>query len=451
MNILIITTFFPPDTNIGSVRPYQLAAGLSALGETVTVIRAGIIDLLPSDEYINDKSFELISALGKNCPAEKYTRGERYSLPVGKQNWLRSLPRLVRLPLKTVRDSALILIGKPPKCMRSCGEMLKYQKRAIDRLKSIDRKYDVVFSTCGSFENIYAGRYAAKVFGAKWIMDYRDSMIMHGSMYDDFWWNRYAKAATVLSLADADTVTAVSEGLANELREIYPSKKPVVLYNGFDDKETLPEHFSESGTLSFCYTGRLYTDRLPALKDFADCLSELIKEGEIDRSRIRFCYAGPDSGTIHDIFSKAGIRDILTDKGYLSRTETTALQMSSDIFTLFSWNTKKSKGILTGKFYEGIKTRKPVLAMLTGNAPESELMMLQKRYDYGFCYEQCTKAASMPALKHFITKLYNEKISCGSLSYQPSEELYNAFSYTTLSKKLRGLMYELTDKEIGKK
>lgn len=442
MNILIITTYYPPDSCIASVRPYMFARELSRYGENVTVLRSGELEAAPFSEY-SGHFCEVFSALGKSSPAERFERGEELLPEKHPQSKAHSLPRRLRLPVKAVRDAAFIIKGRPPKCLRHCGTVLKYQKRAIDRLRKSGRKYDIVFSTCGSFENIYAGRYAAEVFGAKWIMDYRDSMIMQGSMFDDLWWNSYAKAATVLSLKNADIVTAVSEGLADELRALYPSGKTVVLYNGFDDKETLPERSAESGTLSFCYTGRLYADRLPALRDLADCLSELIKEGKADRRKIRFLYAGPDSQKVFRIFSKAGVSDILTDKGYLSRTETAALQMSADIFTLFSWNTKKSKGILTGKFYEGIKTKKVILAMLTGNAPESELMMLQKKYDYGFCYEHCTGAALMPALKRFITELYNEKISCGRLLREPSKELYEAFSYSCLSEKLHSLMLEL--------
>ena len=444
MNILIITTFYPPDSCIAAVRPYMFARALSQSGNNVTVLRSGELESVPFSEYENVHFCETVSALGKNSPAEQFERGEYQSDKAPAHLVTHSVPKPVRIAVKAARDTLFILKGKPPKCLRHYGTVLKYQKRAIDALYRKGRRYDAVFSTCGSFENIYAGKYAAEVFKAGWIMDYRDSMIMHDSMFDDIWWNKYAKDATVLSLKNADAVTVISQGIADELNGLYPCDKIKVLYNGFDDKEELPEVSAESGVLSFCYTGKLHKDRIPALKAFVKCLSELIEEGKADRSRIRFLYAGPDSEKFAEIFSEAGIKDILTDKGYLSRTETTVLQMSADVFTLFSWNTKKSKGILTGKFYEGIKTRKPILAMLTGNAPGSELLMLQKKYNYGFCYEQCTKAVSMPALKRFITELYSEKMTRGRLERKPSKELYEAFSYSFLSKKLHSILLDLT-------
>ena len=51
MNILIITTFFPPDSAIAAVRPYMFAKHLSAMGENVTVMRTGFFDAKPFDEY----------------------------------------------------------------------------------------------------------------------------------------------------------------------------------------------------------------------------------------------------------------------------------------------------------------------------------------------------------------------------------------------------------------
>ena len=76
MNILIITTFFPPDSTIASVRPYLFAKHLSEAGEKVTVLRTGFFDMPPSDEYTDFSGFEVISALGGGCDAEKFRRGE---------------------------------------------------------------------------------------------------------------------------------------------------------------------------------------------------------------------------------------------------------------------------------------------------------------------------------------------------------------------------------------
>lgn len=444
MNVLLITTFFPPDTTIANVRAFMFAKHLAAFGENVTVLRSGEFELAPFDEYERDNSFEVLSALGKNSDAEKFERGEYSGFQPTSRSRFHSLPRLLRKPVKAVKDTAKIITGTPPKCIRHQCCVLKYQKRLIDRLYSAGRRFDVVFSTCGSVENIYAGKYAAQRFGAKWIMDFRDSMIMKGEKYDDMWWNLYAKKATLCALENADCITAVSVELAKELKDMYASANVKVLYNGFDDTQPLPEVAADRSVLSFCYTGRVYEAQISALNALAKCLAELIKSKKINSSKIIFNYAGSSFDAFETAFAKAGISDILVNKGYLSKSDTFILQLESDIHTVLSWNTNNSRGILTGKFYEGIKAGKPVLALLAGDTPNSELLQLQRQYGYGFCYENCTQSTSMPQMKEYITKLYREKMTRGKLSYAPSKELYDAFGYTHISRKLDDMMHELT-------
>lgn len=440
MNILLITTCFPPDSAIAAVRPYMFARHLSDLGNKVTVLRTGAFEMAPFDEYPTFNGFEVISALGKNCPAEKYKRNEYEGFIQEPVNIGNSLPRYIRLPLKTARDAASIIRCRPPKCIRQPGTILKYQKKSIDRLLAKGKSFDIVWATCGGIENIYAGNYAKKAFDAKWIMDFRDSMIFSGGFFDNPWWNEFAKEATLCALDNADCVTAVGHELSDELKRLRPGAKIEVIHNGFDDTEPLPNVQGDPDTLSLCYTGRLYEDRKPALKALVRCIAELIKQKRIDRRRIRVNYAGASFDEFEKIFRTGGVADVLTNKGYLSKHDTARLQLENDIFIVLSWNTKHSRGILTGKFYEGIKCGKPILALISGELPYSELWQLQKEYSYGFCFEQSRSREMMAALEDYIEGLYLEKKANGRLSYKPTDELYNAFGYTNLSRELLRLM-----------
>ena len=75
MNILIITTMYIPDSAIAAVRPYMFARYLADQGENVTVLRSGEFERQPFAEYEKDERIEVISALGKNSPAERFERG----------------------------------------------------------------------------------------------------------------------------------------------------------------------------------------------------------------------------------------------------------------------------------------------------------------------------------------------------------------------------------------
>ena len=56
MKILMITSFFAPDTAVAAVRPYMFAKYLALRGHDVTVIRSGEI-LSSIDEQFNCEKF----------------------------------------------------------------------------------------------------------------------------------------------------------------------------------------------------------------------------------------------------------------------------------------------------------------------------------------------------------------------------------------------------------
>lgn len=440
MNILIITTWFVPDSAIAAVRPYMFAKHLSEFGENVTVLRSGEFELPPFDEYNSDMGFEVISSLGENCDAEKFVRGEYEGFVQPANGRYPFIPQRIKMPLKFLRDMKNVMLKRPPKCFEHPVLVLNYHKKAINRLFNQGRKYDVVFSTCGSIENIFAGRYAARVFDAAWIMDFRDSMIMSTSLNPDYMWNIYAKRATICALKEAECITAVSDGLCKELKKLYPRDDVLLLNNGYDERELLPEVVVPENRLTFCYAGRLYEEQKASLRALVKCLSNLISEKRVDKNKIKYYYAGSSGDGFRELFDSEGMADILVDKGYLSKGDALRLELASDVFTVSSWNTTKSQGILTGKFYEGIKTGKPILTLISGNMPNSELMQFQEKYNYGFCYETCNKKTAMKDLENYIESLYNEKLLCGRLSYIPSKEIKEAFGYGSITMKLHGIM-----------
>ena len=46
---------------------------------------------------------------------------------------------------------------------------------------------------------------------------------------------------------------------------------------------------------------------------------------------------------------------------------------------------------LTGKFYEALQQKKPIVALVDGDKPKSELKTLIDQYRLGICYEEATK------------------------------------------------------------
>ena len=68
-----------------------------------------------------------------------------------------------------------------------------------------------------------------------------------------------------------------------------------------------------------------------------------------------------------------GLEKLMPNYGYISREESAKIQTASDIFRVLSWNTKAKKGILTGKFYEGIRAKSLSYPLLWEMSPLASL------------------------------------------------------------------------------
>ena len=444
MNILIICSYYPPDSAISAVRPYMFAKYLSKLGNTVTILRSGSFNSTPDQSYIKLEDVKVISFLGDSCEAELFERNQY--VPQVKSNntshsklrknaFIRKLYHYINEPVNT------------RKRINNAKLNFSLQKTAID---SINDTFDVVISTYSELENVFAGAYAAKHFNAKWIMDFRDSIVDHIN-HERYIWNIHAKKYQLFALKNADLCTTVSNGLSQEMVRLNKHASIETLYNGYDDdNEVVTPEYNQKSTknvLTICYTGQIYDLRLAGLKQLVGAIKHLIDNDSITKDQISFVYAGKNSDAVSKLFDEFSISDILDNHGQLSRTEAIELQNNSDVFLVLSWNTKKAKGILTGKFYEGVRAKKPIISIVEGDVPDSELLELNNRYNYGFCYESCNRNMNSSDIEQYIFNLCLEKKTTGHIEYVPSTDLSNDFCYEGIVNKLNNLAIKLCEDE----
>ncbi|MBP3673097.1 MAG: hypothetical protein J6J18_04635 [Oscillospiraceae bacterium] len=444
MKILIITTCYPPDTAIAAVRPYMFAKYLKQYGHDVTVLRSGLLQQSADRSFSGHEGIRVITYLGENSMAEQFERGEsdfmQYSLQSGDSR-ISFLPEAIRKPLAKVYHTIIspydFYQWLVKDYIQGRAEPLK---KAVDQMKREGDRFDVVFSTYGAVENIFGGEYAAEVFGAKWFLDFRDPIEPHSP---NAFGVPFLKRIQRNAVRKADVCTAVSEDLAKHLSDQAGGKTVHTLYNGYEPNEAdIVAAAPAEGILSFCYTGQMYAgkrDFSPVLK----ALQKLSEEGRISLDKVRVHYAGKDFEVLRQQAEKYHVADILVDHGYLGRKETAQMQAESDIYVVLSWNTRKEKGVLTGKFYEGIRARKPILSIVSGNVPDSELNTLNEKYHYGFCYETALEEETFPALCEFLRRAYQEKMEDGRVKYEPMPELESAFRYDNLAKQMEEFCQQL--------
>ncbi|MCF2661513.1 hypothetical protein [Pseudoflavonifractor phocaeensis] len=438
MNILILCTYFSPDTAIAAVRPYMLAKYLAQFGHQVTVLRSGLVigkadDALPLAEL---GSTRVISYMGLDSPAEQYERGTRREVSSIGKSRISFLPSAIRLPIASFYHKIMrpIEFSKQQQAMK---QRLTQQCQVLDALKG--QSFDIVFSTYGELENVYAGAYAAKLFNCKWILDFRDP-IAHHALTSVRECRKLTRIQTD-AVNSADLCTAVSQGLADMLVTETTNVPIRVLRNGYNDKSAFSSTVKkEQDVLSFCYTGQLY-DNLSTLEPLFHSIQQL----GFPLERIKLHYAGPSFDMVRQQAEKYHVEQILVNHGYVSRNEVVDIQAQSDIFLVASWNLHNETGVMTGKFYEGIRNCSPILSIINGDVPNSELYQINEQYRCGFCYECCREETHFPQLCDYLRQAYEQKMETGHVEYLPVPELFTDFRYDSLARQLETIFQELTE------
>lgn len=440
MRILIITTFFSPDTAIAAVRPHMFAKYLALKGHDVTVIRSGEILAFVDDSYDCERfGVRVISYLGSESMAEQYKRGA-----LKRQEIDRPKSRIAFLPVKT-RKRISDIYHSLMRSVTYASELKQARvysrplRRAIDSVAH--EKFDIVFSTYGRLENVFAGKYAKNTLSCVWILDLRDRIAHEW----DFLIRRLQQRIEKKYIALSDACTAISSAYCDDIVTMLPGVNVTVLYNGYeevDSEQPASEREESGGLLRFCYTGSLYTGKLDVSPLFR-ALGRLAAEGSVDLARVRFDYAGAEFEYLSAQAARYKVDGILMDRGYLGREKVRALQADSDIFVVAARNTKYCFGELTGKFYEGIRACKPILTIITGDMSHSELGKMQEKYSYGHCYEQAGDPDASTALCAYLREAYERRMRCETVRYAPQAALFHDFRYDVLADRLEQLMDDL--------
>jgi hypothetical protein len=227
----------------------------------------------------------------------------------------------------------------------------------------------------------------------------------------------------------ASLVTTVSEGLGQQLRFFHSNI--YVLRNGIDPHSSVAENDQQVGSkFVIAYTGSLYPGfQNPAL--LFEALFNLMQNGLLTAADVQLVYAGKDGDFWQKELEVWNLASIAIDRGMLSLQDARGLQQQSCLNVLLSWATPDLQGILTGKLYEYLAARKPILALVEGaKDPELELILEQTQSGRVFY------AADLRELEIFILTAYrNWQKTSGSMPLNPADKLQD-FTWPVLMDRL---------------
>ncbi|MBL7926017.1 MAG: glycosyl transferase family 1 [Bacteroidia bacterium] len=161
-------------------------------------------------------------------------------------------------------------------------------------------------------------------------------------------------------LQKASRVITIGSTMAKEF-QIIANRNVDVITNGFDDADKSSEVVIEDKKFSIAHIGSLNKDRNPQL--LWEVLSEMIAGNPVFKADLEIKLAGKIDFTVIDKIDALGLADNLRKIEYLKHNEVIIEQQRSQILLLLVNNTPNAKGILTGKLFEYLAAKRPILCI----------------------------------------------------------------------------------------
>ncbi|NQU43944.1 glycosyltransferase [bacterium] len=202
--------------------------------------------------------------------------------------------------------------------------------------------------------------WARQEWDTPWIADFRDII---GEKFE----NLFTSAIDPIRrhyekryLPSASAVVTVSQALADQMQERH-ERDVQVIYNGFD-----PEDFAETPAppldrFRIVYTGAVNREH-PDYRLLLEAVADLVKSGEIPENHIAIEFYGKGNrDRLGPILGDHPSRNLVHIHESVPREECVRVQRSAAVLLQNAF--PKRKGIMTGKVFEYLAARRPILAI----------------------------------------------------------------------------------------
>jgi len=237
-------------------------------------------------------------------------------------------------------------------------------------------KIDLIFSTSPPVTAHLLG-YLLKLFtGKRWVSDYRD--LWSGGYQDDSlpspFHSLLKRKVQRTLLQKTDGVVCVNELLCQKLHEkTVKSAKTVTIPSGYDSEDFQFKGETQDDLFKIVYMGTFSPDHNP--EPFFTALSDLLRENLIPKNKLKFFHVGLSAGLDLDgLLTKYGLETIVERKGYLPHKEAVRFIGDAHLFLLAITPRKKGEVIITGKIFEYLAARRPILAMVPPRGAAAEMV-----------------------------------------------------------------------------
>lgn len=357
MRILLLSYYFPPYNIIASLRVGKTAKYLRQFGHEVRVVTAHNLPY-PADLPVEVPSEDIIATpwIDVSLPHTLAIRFRRHRAGVVALFDKASATKAQYTAALRLLDAYRTLVAFPDDAIGWFPFGWSAAQRLLKRWRP-----DVIFASSSPPTSLLIANALHQQYNLPWIGELRD-LWTDNHYYPYPMWRRVLETwLERRTLRTAAGLVTVSEPLAHTLRLRYNLPTEVVL-NGFDPSDyppTRPVHAVPQ--LTIVYTGTIYRVNQSAAPLFA-ALQRLGSRAE----QVRVTFYSHSVNGIIAIRSEAqqyGVEHLLDIRDAVAHREALAQQRAADALLLLLWNDPRERGVYTGKLFEYLGARRPILGI----------------------------------------------------------------------------------------
>jgi len=401
-----VTLYYPPFNTIASHRTRRIVKGLRNNGYKVSVITAkrtynNELDVNPDDTYYL-KLLNVDSLL-----KSQHIRKNKLLF-----TFVKLLNRFFFFHRNYLPEFSLAI----------------WRRQAIRVAQKIHKKTPVslIYTSSGPPASAIVGYHFKKKTNVKWIAEFRDLWSFNHYYPLNKLLFKYNLRKEKHYLSGADEIITVTKYLRDQLRTLH-NKPTHIIYNAFDIDMSSTNKSSSKFIIT--YAGNIIQgkrDPSPLFEGINEL--EKIKSPVLHNFEIRFFTNQTEY--LDKLINKYEISKYVKNSGYIPHKEIQKELSICNLFLLLSYNHPIDKGVLTGKIFEYLSYRKPILAI----SYPGEIKEVLNKTGSGIVLNDSNDIAK------FLIKVIGLSKKDSLLGFNMNYQRINSFSADNQNRKLHDLI-----------
>jgi glycosyltransferase involved in cell wall biosynthesis len=227
-----------------------------------------------------------------------------------------------------------------------------------------DHKIDAIISTGPPHTTHLIAMSVAKTNKIPWVADFRDpwtQIDFYKDLHLSYFADKKHKALEKKVLIEATKVVTISPTLVQDLQKI--SKRSDIQYisNGYDPADFVSDIEQRTDKFVLSHVGSMNGDRNP--DSFWQAISKTMVDVPSFAEDLELALIGPVDSKVFESIEKAHLTQNLRHISFVPHDEAIAEMRSAHLLFLSINNTENQGGILTGKLFEYLGAKRPILCI----------------------------------------------------------------------------------------